>query len=273
MRNHLNLGSLTHFHRISGSLGGCFRHQAVNTLLLVIVSTLAACGSNKKREESGYRLRLGTSYLTQGNYPAALRELLKAEELSPDNELIQNNLGLSYFMRGKYDLAARHLERAMRLNPKFTEARNNYARTLIELTRYDEAIRELDVVLADLTYEEPVKAWINLGLAYFRKGQYGIAREKFLEAVRLDRANCLAQNYFGRSLLELGEHRSAARALDNAVAICAESKFDEPYYFSGLSYYKLGNTSAAVARMEEVTKLYPHGPYAKKAESLLKLMK
>ena len=60
---------------------------------------------------------------------------------------------------------------------------------------------------------------------------------------------------------------------DNAVVICKPVKFDEPHYFSGLTYYKLGKTTSAIARMEEVVQLYPQGHYAKRAESMLKLMK
>jgi len=144
---------------------------------------------------------------------------------------------------------------------------------LIELSRYDQAIAELERVLSDLTYDNPSKAWVNLGLAHFRKGEFKTAKTKFAEAIRISRDNCYGQTFYGRSLLELAEYESAARALDNAITICREPKFDEPRYYSGLSYYKLGRTSSAIARMEEVIKLSPEGPYAKKAQSLLKLMK
>lgn len=243
-------------------------------LTLSLIGGVTGCGStSKKREEAQLRFQLGTSLLTQGRYPSALRELLIAESLDPKNHVIQNNLGLTYFMREKYDLAAQHLRKAIEIDPKYSEARNNYGRSLIELARYDEAIRELEKVVADLTYTDPAKALLNLGLAHFRKGDFATAKMKFAEVIRLNRSHCLAQTMYGRSLLELADYSTASRALDNAVLICKSLKFDEAHYFSGLSYYKLGNTSTAIARMEEVIKLYPDGNYAKKAESLLKLMK
>lgn len=250
---------------------GTFLNLLLTTVLVVSVS---ACATSKKdREDAQIRLRLGTSLLNQGQYPSALRELLIAERLDPKNEVIQNNLALAYFMRERYELALQHLQKALEINPQYTEARNNYGRTLIELTRYDQAIEELNKVLADLTYTDPVKAWVNLGLAYFRKGDFKTAKEKFAEAVRLNRENCLGHTYFGRSLLEMKDYSAAARALDNALLICKDSNFEDPYYYSGLSYYRLGKTSTAIARMEEMLKLYPSSQYAKKAESLLKLMK
>lgn len=241
--------------------------------LMVLALVSCATTSTKDRELAKYRLRIGTAYLETGDYPAALRELLLAEKLDPKNEMIQNNLGLTYFFRERYDLAAEHLKRAVELKPTFTEARNNYARVLIEQAKYEEALKELKTVLDDLTYSDPAKAWVNVGLAYFNKGDFAQAKNALATAIQIDRNHCLGQTLYGRSLLELGELTAAARALDNAVVVCRPSKFDEPHYYSGLTYYKLGKTSAAIARLEEVIKLYPQGQYAKKAESMLKLMK
>lgn len=243
-------------------------------LLLLILGLVSSCATNtKEREQALLRLRIGTSYLEAGDHPAALRELLLAERLDPDNELIQNNLGLAYFFRERYDQAAHHLYRAISLKPSYTEARNNYARVLIEQTRYDQALQQLKRVLDDLTYPDPAKAWVNVGLAFFHKNEFKNAKEAFSSAVEINRNHCLGQTFYGRSLLELGELEAAAKALDNAVVVCRPSMFDEPHYFSGLTYYKLGKTSSAIARLEEVTKLYPQSRYAKKAESMLKLMK
>ena len=229
--------------------------------------------SQKNRDEAGLRLRLGTSFLTQGNYPSAIRELQQAKTLDPENVIVLNNLGLAYYLREHYDLALQELAHAIHLQPKYSEARNNYGRVLIDVARYDDAIHELQIVVNDLTYEDPAKAWVNLGLAYFRKGDFIKARDQFAEAIKANRDYCLGQSYYGRALLELGQLKSAAQVLDNAVLICRTSQFDEPHYFSGLTYYKLGKTSSAIARMEEVIKLFPQGRYAKRAESLLTVMK
>jgi tetratricopeptide (TPR) repeat protein len=147
---------------------------------------------------------------------------------------------------------------------------------LIELGRYDEAIAQLKKVLEDLTYPEPAKAVVNLGLAYFRKGDYAEAKATFAKAIQTDRDNCLAQTFYGRSLFEMSKFEPAAQSLDNATIVCHAGNgtgFDEAQYYSGLAYYKLGKTSSAISRMEDVVKTHPDGRYAKKAEDLLKLMK
>ena len=247
----------------------------LRTMLLafVILGFCACMTTSKDREEAELRLQIGSRHLEKGDYPSALRELLLAEKADPKNVKVHNNLGLVYFFRDKFDLASSHLRRALELDPKFTEARNNLGRVLIEQTRYDQAIKELKIVVDDLTYADPAKAWVNMGLAHFHKGDFTRARDSFATAVQINRNHCLGQTFYGRSLLELGDLNTAAQTLDNAVVICRPLKFDEPHYFSGLAYYKLGRTSSAIARLEEVTKLYPQSRFAQKAESMLKLMK
>ncbi len=244
--------------------------------LLFAMLFAGGCASSKKKDEGALHMRIGTAFLQQGRYPDALRELLVAEKLDPRNAQTQNNLGLAYFLREKYKLAAEHILNAIEIDPKFSEARNNYGRTLIELGRYDEAITQLRMVLADLTYPDPAKALVNLGMAQFRKGDFSSARTTLAKAMQTNRENCLAQSLYGRTLFEMGQFSAAANALDNANIVCHSNNqpgFDEPQYFSGLAYYKLGNTSSAISRMEDVVKFYPDGKYAKKAEDLLKLMK
>jgi len=242
------------------------------SLALEIIFSLG-CSTAHHREEANLRLQLGTSMLEAGNLPGALRELLKAEAEDPNNEVIQNNIGLVYFLRDRNDIAIQHLRRALEIKPLYSDARNNYGRLLIETAQYDRGISEIEHVLTDLTYDQPQKAYLNLGLGYFRKGDYLLAKTQLTEALKIDRRNCLAQILYGRAVLELGELEVATHTLDNSVILCKDSKADEARYYSGLSYYKLGQPSPAIARMEEVVRLYPEGAYAKKAQSLLKLMK
>jgi type IV pilus assembly protein PilF len=242
-------------------------------IFLFVAALLCACATpNKDKRRAELYLESGTGYLLKGNYPAALRDLISAEQLDPKNPTVQNNLGLAYFVRDKFELAETHIRKALDLDPNYTDARNNLGRVLIELGRYEAAISQLQKALNDLTYPEPEKAWFNMGLAYFRKGQYKTARDKFAETIRLKREHCLGQTFYGRTLLELEEFDRAAETLDNAVGLCKTEQPDEPQYYSGISYYKLGRTEKAVARMEEVMRLYPKGKYAKRAESMLQIM-
>lgn len=214
-------------------------------------------------------LQLGTSQLNEGNYPQALSELLLAESLDKDNPITQNNLGLTYFLRERTDLAEVHLRKALKLKPDYSDARNNLSRILIERGKYPEAIREAEIVRDDLTYPNPEKPLLNIGIAQFKMGAYSKARVTFQKTIEFQRDNCMAHSYYGRTLFELQDFKRAAESLDQASGFCQRIQFDEPTYYSALTYYELGQKQKAEARLESLLKLYPQGKYADKAKSML----
>jgi type IV pilus assembly protein PilF len=244
-------------------------------VLVSLCLVLAGCAAKtvQERQRALLHLQIGSGHLSKGNYPGALSEFLRAQELDPSNPLVHNQLGLGYFLRGRMDLAEKHFREALDLESKFTEARNNLGRTLIERKRYQEAITELKIAARDLIYTEPEKTHANLGLAYFNLRDYQNAEKAFLESLKLRRKNCLALNYYGRSLYELSAYDKAAESLDQAIEACKAMKLEEPYYFSALSYMKQGERDQAVARLQEGLETYPQGKYAAKARSMLELLK
>lgn len=244
-------------------------------LILSLCLGLAGCAGKgiNERQRAIYHLQMGSGHLAKGNYPAALGEFLKANELDPENPLVHNQLGLGYFLRARVDMAEKHFREALRLNPKFTEARNNLGRALIELKRYKDAIVELKIAAKDLIYSQPEKTYANLGLAYFNLANYSSAEKNFFESLKIRRKNCLALNYYGRSLYEQSAFDKAAESLDQAIDACKEMKIEDPYYFAAMSYMKIGEREQAVARLEESLSTYPDGQYAAKARSMLELLK
>lgn len=243
--------------------------------LMALVLMLTSCAGRRASDERRaiFHMQIGTGHLTKGNYPEALGEFIKAHELDPENPLIQNQLGLGYFLRGRLDLAEEHFRRAVKLDSQFTEARNNLGRTLIETKKYREAIAELKIAAKDLVYVEPEKTYANLGMAYFNLKDFSNAEKSLLQSLKLRRKNCLALSYYGRSLYELSSYDKAAESLDQAIEVCKDIKFEDPYYFSALSYVKIGEREQAVARLEQGLLEYPQGQYAAKARSMLELLK
>lgn len=203
----------------------------------------------------------------------ALTEFLEADKLDPRNPAILNNLGLCYFMRERYELSEKHISEAIDISPKYTEARNNLSRVLIERGKFAEAEKQLRVVLEDLTYTGQDRAYMNLGLVYFNQSQFEKARESFFQSVKLQRQSCSANTYLGRSYFELKNYIKAAETLDSAIGFCQKDQFDEPHYYSALTYYRLGEKGKSKARFEEIMKLYPQGQYRDKARGMLELLK
>lgn len=242
----------------------------MTTLLLGLVGCAT---EDHRKDDAVLHLKMGTTFFSNKQYPAALKELLLAAELDPGSAVIQNNLALTYFVRERYDLAQNHIERALKIDPKYTEARNNRARILIERGQYDEAVIEATKVTQDLTYANPIRGWTNIALAHFRKGDFKSSRLAATEALRIERQNCFAQTLLGRSLLELSDFKDAAETLDRAILSCEGEEAEEAGYFAGFAQYKLGKASAAISRLESVVRQNPQGRYTKKAESLLEIIK
>lgn len=241
--------------------------------IVASLTTLGCASKEREKDNAALYLKIGTAFFANKKYPEALRELLRAEQLDPNNAVVQNNLALTYFVRDRIDLAQKHIDRAIALDAKYTEARNNRARILIERGQFAEAAVEAKKVISDLTYPYPIRGWTNIALAHFRKGDFSQAKVAATDALKVDRGNCFAQTILGRSLLEIGEVKDAADTLDRATVACRAEGDDEASYFAGLAQYKLGRASAAMARLTEMLREFPQGRYAKKAESLLEIIK
>lgn len=236
--------------------------------LLLICACASTSGRDPKR--AALHLKNGTALLAQGQYPAAMSELLTAERLDPDNPVTHNNLGLSYLVRDRINKAEQHLKKALKLDPKYTDARNNLGRVYIQQKRYPAAIEELKVAVQDLTYPHPQRPLYNLGEAYFYTGNYEQAQKVLLEALQYRREDCLTMTLYGRTLFELKNYSMASQALDEATRTCAQPSKEEPYYFSALSYLKLGQSNQAYARLKECLENFPKGRYAGRAQSLMR---
>lgn len=240
---------------------------------LVITSCTSTQRESKDEKKAQLYLEIGTAHLTKGNYPQALRELLNAERFDAKNHVIQNNLGLAYMVRDRFDDAERHFLKALDLKDDFTDARNNLGRLYVEAGAYPKAIETLKIAAADLTYLNPDKTWSNLGHAYFMSKQFPEAKNAFQKSLGFRRGSCFTLNYYGRSLYEIEKFKEAAESLDQAIKTCEKSKFEEPYYYSALSFYKLGNIDMARARLREVLAYFPKGQFESKASELLEIMK
>ncbi len=242
-------------------------------IFLFLTPGLVSCVSSyEKKDKAELYMQRGISLIEAGNLPGALKDLLAAEELDPENPVIHNNLGLIYFMREKIDLSIQHFERAVSLKKDYTEAHNNLARVYIEKKKFKEAQEELKLVFEDLTYGNQEAAYVNQGILDFNRRDFLKSQESFLKTLQINPENCLAQSYFGRAYLELNNSSKAAESLDRAVALCQRDLFDEPHYYSAIAHFRLGEKEKAKIRFGEIIKFYPRGKYKEKARAMLDLI-
>jgi len=244
-------------------------------VFFALCTVIAGCASteNINKEKADLRMQNGVAHIQNDNLPLALKELLIAEELDPENPLIHNNLGLVYFLRQKFELSIKHFSKAVQLKNNFTEAKNNLARVYIEVKQYSKAEQLLNEVVSDLTYGNLAGAYMNYGLMRFAQNRFADAKTLFRKVLEWNREDCYGQVYYGRSFLELGQTKDAADQLDKATPFCLVDKIDEAHYYSAIAHYRSGNKDKALARFNETIKLFPQGTNLKNAEKMILMIK
>lgn len=247
-------------------------HKSILLLLCLFVASCATEEKKKTKETAVLHFNIAVAHLESGRYPEALKQMLTAYDMDPENPMILNNLGLAYFVREKYLEAQKYISQALKIKPDYTDARNNLGRVLAALGRYEEATEELERVLKDLTYTAPEKALTNLGFVQLKQDNFEKAKKTLAKAIQSSREYCPAYNYYGQALFMNREYNKASDIFDRALRIC-ERVPEEVHYFSALSYYKAGLSDKAIARFEEVVKNYPESEFAQKSESMLKIIK
>ena len=242
--------------------------------LLPIVSVQCVNTTSKEDQTLAHsHFTLGVKLLTQNKKEQALEQLLLAKELDPDNSLILNHLGLAYYLMKEFEHSIIELKSALNKKPDYSEAHNNLGRVYIDVKDFKRAQYHLNKAALDLTYAKKDKVWLNLGLSFFFQNKYKKSESYFLKSISMNRNNCLAYNYFGRSQVEQENFKKAAKALDQAIYHCRQRGFDEPHYYSAISFFRLGYKSKAIARLQESQKKFPNGPNRKKIDEMINLMK
>lgn len=241
--------------------------------LLVWVLIHAACASGPRidtEREADIRYKLGLSHYSQGDFPRALVEFELADRLRPRHPETLQGLALVFAARQRYEKSLAHFDQALAARPDFSEAKVNKARLLIELNRPREALPLLKEASTDLRFQQTAEALSSLALAHHRLGDFQQSNAVLSQLFLTSRANCDQQVLWGRNLIELKRFSEAATALDQALATCEGSKMEEPHYLSGVAHFRQGRVTTAVARMQEVVRLYPQSPFAGRARDFLK---
>ncbi len=240
--------------------------------LLLIIFFIASCGGTQLRKEQAEASRkLGEAYFKDGNYSYALRELFKAEELYPDDHILQNDLGIAYRMKGKSDLAIRHFKKALKLKPDYAPARNNLGAAYFDKKDWDAAIACYKEVAGNILYATPHFPLNNLGRAYYEKKAYKLSEKYYLEALEIEPKYVPALQGLGQTYIAMGKLSEAVAALESAVKEVPE--FARAYFYLGKAYRLSRKYNKAYVAYNEVLSLVPETPLAVEAEKEIKKMK
>lgn len=247
------------------------RIRILSIFLALLVSTLACTAPQEKRNSQATAYReLAEAYFGEAQYTLALRELLKAQKLHPDNHLILNDLGLVYMMKDRMDLSVKSFKRAVALKPDYAEAVNNLSTALLKQEKWDEAIVYLDQLANNMVYGTPQYVYLNLGWAYFNKKDYPHAEKYYRLAINhyedgftKDLTYVKALGGLGRTYIATGKLAEALASLGKAAKVAPT--VPDTYFYMGRAYEKAGRSKDAKMAFLKVIEVAPDSEIANRA--------
>lgn len=243
---------------------------------MLSVLSLTACKSTSsvtKKETANYRLQIAGSMIKGGNYPEAYKELQLALDEDPGNPYINASLGYVCYMRERYELAEKYYLEALRIKPDFTDTKNSLASLYLETGRLNKAESLIKEAVEDLSYPAYQRTYSNFGVLEFKKKNYSQAIAYFKKSLQKDRENCSTLTYLGRALTEDGQLSEAIPQLEKAMTFCSQADSDEGHYYSAIALFRNNQPDLALARFEEVIKIFPEGKNVEKSRKMIELIR
>lgn len=239
-------------------------------IALVLVLGIAGCGGeiseqNQRQSDHAYDAAYHL-WRTQNDTLGAIRQLVWAIQLNPENAEAHFFLGTIQLSRGELAEAESHLKEALRIRGRFPEVQNSLGVLYIMQKKYKEAEEALKKAIDDILYREPWIARDNLARSYMEQGRYKEAVEVLKRAVFDQPLFCLGYFRMGQALYQMGQDDAADQALKSAIDIkqpgCAE--LQDAYQLLGLIALKKGLTQEADQHLRRCRELAPNTDIGRK---------
>jgi len=257
------------FNRLAGR--GAWTAAAV----LAIVSLVFGCGmSQVKKDQADRHVNIALAYLQSSQHNSALKELLDAEKLVPEDSRIHYLLGIAYHGKGLREQAMGEFRKATALKPDYSEAHNYLGMVYFEQGQFEKAIASFREALSNVVYDTPSVALYNMGRAYQKTGNTEMALSKYAEAVMRDPGSSLIpliEKDTAVILYDRGDYERAIRHLRRAVD--RVPTFVEAFYWLGESYLKVHDQAKAAEAFRTVVGLGPDSDFGAKAKKRLEALK
>ncbi|MBA2403883.1 MAG: tetratricopeptide repeat protein [Bdellovibrionales bacterium] len=244
-----------------------------NILILVLAILVTACSSaneKKRKHQADLYFGAGTQSLMTQDFTDALTNLLKANELDPDNAGIMINLGMAYYFKGERNLAIKTLKKAMELDPGNSDAKVNLASIYFKDGDLEKSEKIYKSVLKDLTYDKQARTLYNLGTIELQRKRISAAENYFKKSVKEESNFC--PSYLQLGLIEYNQ-KQFNKALKNfreaAMGVCYETS-PEAHYYQALTLTNLKRFNEARLKYDEIDVRFKSTDYARKAR--LKMM-
>lgn len=238
-----------------------------NVLILGLAFIVLSCSSKaeqKRMKQADLFFGAGTQSLMSKDYTDALSNLLKANELNPNNSEIINNLGMAYYFKGEVSLALKTLKKSLEINPENSDAKLNMASIYFTEGDFKNCEKMYLTVLKDLTYDKQARTLYNLGLLELRRKNSVAAMNYFNKSIKEDSSYCPSFFQIGLIQYERKQYNSSMKNFREAtMGNCYESPAAHFYY--GLSLSGLKRYNEARMKFDEIDAHFKNSEFAAKA--------
>jgi tetratricopeptide (TPR) repeat protein len=218
------------------------------------------------RQAAGPHLHLGLALQAQGQ-SGSIEELLKAQQLAPNNAIITLELGKAYAAAGQDDQAIPLFQQLLDRNPDAVDAMYELSLAFQRSNRTQEAIALLRKVLEAQPGNAIAAA--NLGMALTQAQRAKDAVPVLQHAIALAPDSVTAHEDLAAVYVQLNQFDDAETELHVALKLAPERP--QLHYDLGLAYKMQDDATHAIPEFEAAEKLDPDQPEAPYALGLLYL--
>src|SRR5215469_2955422 len=168
-----------------------------------------------------------------------------AQQVDPDQLL---KAAISEQQRGDYAASIRDYRKFLEMHPDDVEAKVNLGAALVHVGQFDEGIAMYRSALPSLSDKNPVL--LNLGLAYYKKGDFARAQEQFEAVHKAEPRDPRIATLLGDTDVKLKKPEQAIAALEPLDA--ANSDNMDFQYVYGTALIETGRRRDGVLRIEKV---------------------
>ena len=223
-------------------------------------------------EHARLLLNVANAALIENDPPGALEALARAESIDPALPEIYHTRALAFYNQGNTAGALEEVQKALKMAPDYTDANNSLGKILVDLGRYNEAVAPLLKAAHSPLYREAYKAWTNLGILYYRKGDWAKAGENFERAIQQGGENaCIAYYYRGHLKLHDAQYSEAIEDYKQATKKWCGG-FADAHLAIGITYQRTKQYELARRTFVEVESRYPNTKAADEAINLLRTL-
>lgn len=239
----------------------------ISILLLSFIFVSCSSKSELNKKQAALYSTAGTQSLVQEKYTDALKNLIKANELQPNDPEILNNLGMAYYFKGEEETAIKTLKKAISIGGMISDARVNLGTIFLKKKNINEAEKLYKSVLRDLTYDKQARTYYNLGLIELEVRKDLVSAENyFKKSLKEDDSYCPSYFKLGFIKFSKRQYRKAINHFkDSLKGTCSESPAS--HYYIGLSHLGLKNYDHARIKFDEIQTKFKKSPYSAKART------